>query len=199
MLFMCYLSSYASSVPAIVPWYLLCFLGTCHASMVLAPSAVNKRTIHDCSTSAVAYDEDNLLAYLDVLEQMHVLVRALSKGEPVLGICSEAREPYQTMDPGPIYDWPVFRQCLDRAGTYLRALGCQCDFFTKSRVNRASLLLSLSLTRPLSYALSLSPYLFLLPSQIIIRGRARVKADAYNGHTSDFIDTRVPNLLQPTL
>jgi emericellamide synthase (highly reducing iterative type I polyketide synthase) len=93
---------------------------------------VNKRTIHDYSASVVAYDEDDLLAQLDVLEQMPVPVRAPFKGGARVGyVFGGQGAQYHNMGRELINDWPVFHQSLDRASTHLRALGCQWDLFTE--------------------------------------------------------------------
>ncbi|CAN9134533.1 unnamed protein product [Alternaria alternata] len=93
---------------------------------------VNKRTIHDYSTAVVAYDEDDLLAELKVLEQMPVSVRAPFKGGARVGyVFGGQGAQYHNMGRDLINDWPIFRQSLYRANTYLRALGCQWDLFTE--------------------------------------------------------------------
>ncbi|KAF2257594.1 putative polyketide synthase [Lojkania enalia] len=93
---------------------------------------VNKRTIHDYSASVVAYDEEDLLAQLEVLQQTPIPVRAPFKGEARVGyVFGGQGAQYYNMGREMMKDWPAFSQSLDRANTHLRALGCQWDLLTE--------------------------------------------------------------------
>ncbi|KAF2633120.1 putative polyketide synthase [Macroventuria anomochaeta] len=93
---------------------------------------VNKRTVHDYSASVVAYDEDDLLEQLEVLQQTPIAVRPpFKRGALVSYVFGGQGAQYYNMGREMIHDWPAFRQSLDRANTHLQTLGCQWDLLTE--------------------------------------------------------------------
>lgn len=93
---------------------------------------VNKRTVHDYSAAVIAYDEEDLLAQLDVLQQTPIAVTAQTKGAARVGFLFGGQgAQYYNMGREMIKDWPPFRQSLARANTHLQKLGCQWDLFTE--------------------------------------------------------------------
>ncbi|KAL4971194.1 acyl transferase/acyl hydrolase/lysophospholipase [Aspergillus desertorum] len=85
---------------------------------------VNKRTVHEYNAFIVTYDQEDLVAQLEVLQQTPIAVRAPFKGG--------ARVAYVD-DKG----LATFCKSLDRANTHLRMMGCEWDLLTESSHEKA--------------------------------------------------------------
>ncbi|KAF2158340.1 hypothetical protein M409DRAFT_71690 [Zasmidium cellare ATCC 36951] len=92
---------------------------------------INKRTVHDRSTSVVAYDLDDLLAQLDIVQQTPTAVRAPFKDCSVGYVFGGQGAQYHNMGREMIKDWPAFRQSLQRANAHLQTLGCTWNVLTE--------------------------------------------------------------------
>ncbi|KAG8676086.1 Highly reducing polyketide synthase 40 [Fusarium poae] len=94
--------------------------------------SVNKRTVHDYSASVIAYDGEDLLAQLDVLQQTPVAIRAPVKSGARVGyVFGGQGAQYYNMGREMIKSWTPFRQSLDRANAHLKTMGCQWDLLTE--------------------------------------------------------------------
>ncbi|KAL6886030.1 putative polyketide synthase [Trichoderma evansii] len=93
---------------------------------------VNKRTVHEYNASVVAYDPEDLVEQLEVLQQTTIAVRTPTKGGARVGyVFGGQGAQYYNMGREMMKDWPIFRQSLDRANTHLQTLGCKWDTLTE--------------------------------------------------------------------
>lgn len=93
---------------------------------------VNKRTVHEYNASIVAYDQEDLVEQLEVLQQTPIAVRAPCKrGARVGYVFGGQGAQYYNMGREMIKDWPAFCQSLDRANTHLRTMGCEWNLLTE--------------------------------------------------------------------
>jgi emericellamide synthase (highly reducing iterative type I polyketide synthase) len=93
---------------------------------------VNKRTVHEYNASILAYDQEDLVEQLEVLQQTPIAVRAPFKGGARVGyVFGGQGAQYYNMGREIIKDWPVFCQSLNRANTHLRTMGCEWDLLTE--------------------------------------------------------------------
>ncbi|KAJ5233183.1 polyketide synthase [Penicillium chermesinum] len=93
---------------------------------------VNKRTVHEYNASIIAYDQDDLVEQLEILQQTPIAVRApFKEGARVGYVFGGQGAQYYNMGREMIKDWPAFRQSLDRANAHLQTMGCEWDILTE--------------------------------------------------------------------
>ncbi|KAL4815813.1 hypothetical protein BDW67DRAFT_176121 [Aspergillus spinulosporus] len=118
---------------------------------------VNKRTVHKYNASIIAYDQEDLMAQLEILQQTPIAVQTpFKRGARVGYVFGGQGAQYYNMG-REIKDWPPFRQSLDRANAHLQTMGSEDSHVDKPIYGQTlSTVIQLALVDTLA-SLSLSP------------------------------------------